>query len=224
MVLQAVGLVFVPSLESGIFFAIIPIFVKIIAAIFLGEVSGWRQNASMTLSVLSLIAMIVCGGASLTMRVDGAVILLISCVFMACSNVIMRHVRGSYGPLQIAFAVMTTGFLLCNLMALITGAKDGAPGAYWALFWDFRFMAASAYLGVLSSFVTILLMYYMVRALEAVKAAIFGNLGSAISVAAGAILLNERLYWYHVIFTALILVGVIGVSIAGMRQEPRGRK
>jgi multidrug transporter EmrE-like cation transporter len=53
--------------------------------------------------------------------------------------------------------------------------------------------------------------------MEAVKATIFGNLSTAISVVAGIAILGEPFAYYNIICTAVIIVGVIGVSAAGAK-------
>jgi drug/metabolite transporter (DMT)-like permease len=127
----------------------------------------------------------------------------------------MRRVRNQYSAGEIAVALAFVGFVTCNAIALTLAVKDGRLSEYFNAARDLRFLTATAYLGVLSTFFTGFLMGYMTKRLDAVKSTIFGNLASAISMAAGAIFLGEPLYWYYIVFTAFIIVGVVGVSVAG---------
>jgi drug/metabolite transporter (DMT)-like permease len=217
MILQAIGLLYASSVESGIFFAVIPVFVKVLASILIKEHATRKQNFFMCLSVGSLVAMIVCGAGDITMHANGAVILLAASLCMAFSNVFMRRVRNRRSAAEIAVALAFAGFVACNAVALFLALKGGGLREYFSVTHNLRFLAATAYLGVLSTFCTGFLMGYMTKRLEAVKAAVFGNMASAISVAAGAVFLREPLHWYHIVFTLFILAGVVGVSASGAR-------
>ena len=55
--------------------------------------------------------------------------------------------------------------------------------------------------------------------MEAAKGTIFGNVSTAISIVAGVVVLGEDLMWYHIVCTALIIAGVVGMSLSGRKKE-----
>jgi drug/metabolite transporter (DMT)-like permease len=213
MALQAIGLLFSTSVESGVIFAIIPIFAKLIAGIFLNESTSWKQNIFVCMSVAAVVTMFVLGAADVAVNLTGLTILLLSSVSMACSNVMMRYVRGICKPFEIALFVIAGGCLAFNLAAMAVGMKTGTLAHYLEPATHAGFLAASAYLGVPSTLVSILLMSYMLAHMSAVKATVFGNLSTAISIVAGVVMLREPLQLYHIICTALIIAGVVGLSL-----------
>jgi drug/metabolite transporter (DMT)-like permease len=216
MVLQTIGLVFSTSIESGIIFAIIPILAKIIASIFLKESTNWKQNIFVCMSVAAVITMFVLGASDITVNVAGMIILLLSSVSMALSNVMMRYVRGVYKPFEISFYITGGGCLIFNLATVVYGLSTGTLGNYFEPLSHVNFIIATAYLGIPSTLVSALIMAYMLAHMEAVKATIFGNLSTAISIVAGVIVLGEPLQLYHVVCTILIIAGVIGLSLPSM--------
>lgn len=216
MVFQTIGLVFSTSVESGIIFAIIPILAKIIAGVLLKEATSWKQNIFVCLSVAAVITMFVLGSTDISVNTTGLIILLISSLCMAVSNVMMRYVRTIYTPFEISFFITGGGCLLFNLATIVIGVKNGTLGDYLAPLSHMNFVIATAYLGVLSTLVSALLMAYMLANMEAVKATIFGNVSTAISIVAGVVVLGEPLQIYHIICTVLIIAGVIGLSLPSM--------
>jgi drug/metabolite transporter (DMT)-like permease len=221
MVLQTIGLVFSTSIESGIIFAIVPILAKIIASLFLKESTNWKQNIFVCLSVAAVITMFVLGASDITVNVLGLVILLLSSLSMALSNVMMRYVRGVYKPFEISFFITGGGCLIFNLATIVYGLKAGTLTNYFEPLSHIDFVIATAYLGIPSTLVSALIMAYMLAHMEAVKATIFGNLSTAISIVAGVIVLGEPLQLYHVICTILIIVGVIGLSLPSTAVKRR---
>lgn len=219
MALQALGLQFSTSIESGILFAVIPVFAKIIARFLIHEATNWKQNLFMTLSIVAVISMFILGATSVTINPIGILFLLISSICMAFSNVMMRYVRGSFRPYEIAFATAAGGCILFNIATLVWGLKTGSLEGYFAPLFHLEFFIAITYLAVLSTFLSNLIMSYMLANMEAMKATLFGNLSTAISILAGAVFLSEPLLYYHIICTALIIISVIGVSLPSMQSK-----
>lgn len=219
MVLQTIGLIFSTTIESGIIFAIIPIIAKVIASIFLKESTNWKQNIFVCMSVAAVITMFVLGASDITVNITGLVILLLSSVCMACSNVMMRYVRGVYKPFEISFFITGGGCFLFNLSTIVWGIKNGTLGNYLEPLTNLNFVLATAYLGILSTLISALIMAYMLAHMEAVKGTVFGNLSTAISIVAGVIVLGEPLQFYHIICTILIVAGVIGLSMPSMAKK-----
>ncbi len=222
MAFQALGLLFATSIESGIIFAIIPILAKIIAHYYLGEKGDWKQNAFICLSITAVIVMFVFSVQDFQgISVSGLILLFLSSFFMALSNVFMRGARREFSPYTIAFAIALGGCLLFNAVTLIMGAVRGEPLHYLAPLAHWEFILSMAFLGVLSTLVSSLLMAYMLAHMPAVKATIFGNLSTAISIVAGVVFLREPLFLYHVVCTALIIAGVVGTSLSGSPRPKR---
>lgn len=219
MILQAAGLVYTTSIVSGIIFALIPIIAKIIAGIFLAEKSTGLQNLFVLISVAALIFMILQDAGGIDANVVGILLLLLSSTSMAISNVFMRYVRRSYTPLEISFAISLLGFLAFNAVTVVWGIKNGNLSNYLELAGNPIFMLSTAYLGIFCTLITAFLMSYMLAHMEAVKATMFGNLSTAISLLAGVAILKEPLELYHIVCTLLILAGVAGVSIFGKRKS-----
>ncbi|MDD2189382.1 MAG: DMT family transporter [Eubacteriales bacterium] len=214
MALQTIGLVFATSIESGIIFAMVPILVKIMAGFFLKEQTNWKQNVFIFLSVAAVITMFILGAADITVNFIGLVILFVSSLLSAFSNIMMRYVRGTYTPFEITLFITGGGFIAFNLAAIIIGLNNGTLVNYFEPLTHISFIIAAAYLGLLSTLISSILNAYMLAHLQAVKGTIFGNLSTAITIVAGVVVLGEPLGIYHIICTILIIIGVAGLSMA----------
>lgn len=223
MILQAWGLTMATSVESGIVFAVIPVFAQIIAFFFLGERTTLLQTFFVLLSVTGVVVMYGWGAAGLgQMDPLGFFILLLSSLSLGASNVMMRYVRGEFGPLEVSSCIAVLGFAVFNLAALLLMLKEGLGAAwYLAPLLSGRaaaFVTAELYLGIPCLLLTSALTTYSFKYLTAVQGAIFGNLSVVISIFAGILLLREPFYIYHLFCTAMILAGVAGTSLAGRKS------
>ncbi|GAB1475606.1 DMT family transporter [Bacillota bacterium] len=222
MIFQVIGLRYSSSIESGIIFAIIPIFAKIIAQYYLGEKGDWKENIFVCLSIASVIAMFVFSATDFGgVNIQGILLLLLSSVLMALSNVLMRGVRRDFSPYSIAFAIALGGCLVFNAATIAAGIASGEPTGYFEPLRHWEFIVATAFLGIPSTLISSLLMAYMLANMEAVKATVFGNLSTGISIVAGVLFLKETLELYHIICTIFIIVGVIGTSMGSRRGVNR---
>ena len=89
-------------------------------------------------------------------------------------------------------------------------------------FTDYSF--AVVYLGVFSSVVAFLLLNFANTYLPVVKTTVFSNITTVVSVIAGMIFLDEKIYPSTIAAVLMILIGVIGVQISGMKTDSDMRK
>lgn len=222
MALQVVGLLYATSVEGAIFFAIIPIFVKILALFMLGEKSTKTENFFIALTVAALLLMIIMGATDITIHPIGIICLLLSSVSTALNNVYMRAARNEVTPIEITWGITLMGVIPFNIYVIVGHIINGdGITAYFRPLATPEVFIATFFLGVGCILLTAQLMSYMQSKLEAVKAAIFGNVSTTISIVAGVIILKEPLEWYHIVCTIGIIAGVVGLSFAKKPKEDK---
>jgi len=220
MALQVVGLAYSTSVEGSIMFALVPIIVKIIASFFLGEKSTWKENCFVGFTVAALVLMIAMGATDISIDPLGTVLLLLSSVSMALSNIFMRYTKDDYKPIEKTFAIVIMGFIAFNIAAVVKGfICDYTIVDYFQPLTIPHVFIAGGYLGIGCILLSAQLMSYMMTKMEAVKATIFGNVSTAISIVAGVVILGEPLRWYHLLCTVVIIAGVVGLSLSGGGED-----
>ncbi len=220
IVLQAIGINYSTSVEGGIIFAIIPIITMIIAAFLLKEKTSALQKIFVFMSVAGVILMIVSSTGNVGgLNLKGLIILFLSSLSMAFCNVFMRQIRRDFTPTEISFVIVVFCCLLVNGYVIGIGLQNGTLFQYFEPMLDWKFAVSVIYLGITCTFLTSLLISYMLAHMEAVKATLFGNLSTAISILAGVLIFKEPLTGYHLICTVLIIAGVMGTSVSG-RLKP----
>lgn len=224
MILQITAMFFATSVEGAIVFAVVPIFAKIIARIFLGEKSTILQNIFVVITVAALIVLIILEATNLTMSLTGIILMLAASISMAISNVFMRYVRGTFLPIEITRTIAIGGFVLFNIIVWIRAAIKGDVHSLLDPVTHPQFLISIAFLGIFCILLSAQFMAYMLAHMEIVQSTIFGNASTAISILAGAILLGEPLTIHHIVCALLILAGVIGLALAPAPAENSGKK
>lgn len=218
--LQTMGLVYATSSEGGIISAASPIFTLILATVFLKEKSTTWQRASIAASVAGVLYVALLKGASLDLaNLLGIVLLFLSALALSGYNVLARTLTKRFTNLELSVVMITISFLSYNTMAVFKHVRAGNLANYFTPLSQPSFLIAVVYLGVLSSLLSPLLTNFMLSKLEASRAGVFTNLGTIVTVFAGVVFLQERLYYYHIIGSLLIIGGVIGANFLTSKKE-----
>ncbi|WP_409297948.1 DMT family transporter [Peribacillus sp. SCS-26] len=211
---QAYGLKTVPSSEAGILFAVIPILTAVLASLFLKERTTLLQKASILLSVSGVIFIFFMKGSTVSLaNWSGLGFLLISCLSIAAYSVMARNLLKSFKPLEVTYFMLGVGFIFFNAIAVINHLRNGDLEAMFTPWGNAGFAAAILFLGILASFITSLLSNFVLSKIPASQMSVFSNLSTVISIIAGAAFLNEKVYYYHIIGSTLIILGVIGTNL-----------
>ncbi|WP_101773301.1 DMT family transporter [Peptostreptococcus faecalis] len=210
---QMFGLNLISSSEAGIIQAMIPIFTFLLAKYFLGEKANFLQEISLILSVVGVIYIFINTGVSFKSNSTiGIIFILISTFSSACYIVMARKKTEKYSTLELSYVMIFCGMVLFNILSISQRAYLGNLPTYFSAFTSTSFVVSILYLGILSSVVTSVLSNFVLSKIEASKMSVFGNLSTLITMFAGVILLNERLYFYHIIGAILIIVGILGTN------------
>ncbi len=210
---QTFGLQYASSSEAGIILASAPVFTLILASFFLGEKSTTLQKISVVVSVVGVIYITLMKSSSFEINnIKGIVLLLLSALSFSGYSVMARVLTKDFSSTELSVMMITISFLVFNLIALIKNLMNGTLNTFFTPLSNPGFLISIVYLGVLSSLVTSLLINYILSKIEASKMSVFSNLGTVISIVAGVVFLNEKIFYYHIIGSILIVGGVIGTN------------
>jgi drug/metabolite transporter (DMT)-like permease len=222
---QVFGLVYTSSSEAGIVQAIVPIFTLVLSSLLLKEKSTVTQKLAISLSVFGVMYMMYMNG------IDGRAgmllglgLILLSTISQSLYQVFARRLTQDYSLIIITYQLTLLGFIVFNGLSLSNHLINGSISEFLNPFGYFEYVLAILYLGVLSTLVTSYLSTYSLSILPAFQASIFGNLTTVITILAGIILLDESIFYYHVIGTVLIITGVVGVNYFGNKNENRSEQ
>ena len=208
---ETYGIMYTSSSYSGMIVATIPIFVAIFAIIFIREYPTKVQALFIAASVIGVIFIIFMDTQSITgVSPLGILFLLVAVIGAAGYNILSRIASSSYSPVRTTWVMMVVGAVVFNTIAIIQHANAGQISMYLQPLPEH--WRAVTYLGVFSSVTAFFLYNFVLSKVTATQGSIFANMVTVIAIAAGVIFLNEAVYWYYLIGTALILAGVWGTN------------
>lgn len=219
---QAFGLKLTQSSEAGILLAVGPVLTMILASYFLKERTTILQKLSIILSVVGVVYITIKKGSSFEFsNMKGILLLLISVLSFAIYSVMARRLTQDFSSLELSYVMIGISFVSFNVLAIGRHLIFGNIVDFIQPLIHVEFIISILYLGVLSSFVTSFLTNFVLSKIEASKMSVFSNLATVISVVAGVVFLKEEIFYYHIVGSILIILGVIGVNLFGEKETPR---
>ena len=217
---QTFGLKYTQSTDAGILSAVTPIITVIIAGYFLKERTSLYQKMAILLSVAGVIFIFLMKGNTLDLsNTLGMGFILLSCIATASYTSMTRSIADEYTPGEMSFFMMGTGCVLFNIAAVSSHIQKGNLQEFFLPWSSMSFVISTLYLGVLASLVTSMLSNIILTKIKASQMSVFANLSTVITIAAGAVILNERITLYDLIGSFLIIIGVIATNYFGGRAE-----
>ncbi len=215
------GLNYTTAINAGLIIALMPIITMILARFMLHEPMGRWQAVGSAIAFVGMTVIIVAGDLETLLRRDlnlGELWIVLAAVCFAVYTVLLRRARFTLEPLP--------------LLVVLLGAATLAalPFNVWEILHDERTALDAG--GLLALTYTAIpggaLMYYFynrsVEALGAGKAGVFLYLPPIFIAGLAYVLLGERLHLYHLAGAAVILAGVLLVTlIKPETPAPSGR-
>ncbi|SDC01482.1 MULTISPECIES: DMT family transporter [unclassified Candidatus Frackibacter] len=218
---ETLGIKMTSSSEAGMMIALIPVFVTILAAIFLNERPSKKQLVFILISVIGVLFIILMKGSlEVSGQLTGIFILLGAVISAGIFNILSRKSSLQFKPLEITYIMMWIGAIFFNIVALTQHYIQGNLVNYFQPLGDTSILIAILYLGGLSSVIAFFLLNFMLSKIEASRSAVFTNLTTIISIIGGVVFRNEPFYWFHIIGGIMILLGVWGTNYYG-NYEPK---
>ena len=223
MILQILAMFFATAIEGAIVYAMVPIFAKIIGRVVLGEKSTRLQMFFVVMTVTALIILIILNATDINLNVTGLAIMTVSSISMACQNVSARYVRGVFRPIEITMTIAIGGSAIFISASIIRAIFRGSADFLIEPLRHPDFIIWVSFLGIFCILLSAQFMAFMLAHMEIVQSTIFNSASTLVSIIAGALILGEPLMWYHFLCGAIILAGVIGLTLAPSVESNAGK-
>ncbi len=208
---ETTGIMLTSASYTGMIIAAIPIVVAIFSAAVLQEYPNRMQVFFIISSVSGVMFIVFMDNQSIEgVNPLGTLALLGAVAAAACYNIASRKASATYSPLQTTWVMMIVGAVSFNAIAITQSIIADEITLYFAPLTEL--WLSVLYLGVASSVAAFFLFNYVLSKVPATQGAVFVNMVTVVAIAAGVIFMGESIYWYHLIGTAAILLGIWGTN------------
>lgn len=145
----------------------------------------------------------------------GILLLFLTCVAFAGYSVLARSILKNFTLVETSYFILGVGLAVFLVSSVTVHMIAGSLDSFLSPLANVTFITTILYLGLLASLFTTLSTNYILSRITATKMSVFANLSTIFSIAAGAIFLAEKITFYHIIGSLLIITGVIGTNYFG---------
>jgi drug/metabolite transporter (DMT)-like permease len=208
---ETFGLAKTTSGEAGMMIALIPIFVTILSSFILKERPNIVQIGFIILSVTGVVFIqVMKSSEGLSYSFVGFLLLLGAVLSAAMFNIASRKASLVLTPVEVTYFMMMLGALAFNIIYVTQLTVQGNIVGYFTNVMHFEVILPILYLGLIASIFGFALVNYALSKAPAHITSIYANLSTLVAVAAGAMILGEKLEYYHLIGSLMIVSGVYG--------------
>ena len=212
---QTLGMKYVSTSESGIINALAPIITFIIASIMLHEHITIKQALFMILSVFGVVFINCMNGLNTNnYNFFGISMIIISVIAISFYSVLIKQLSSLYSAFNIAAVLNFVGFIFFNIVSLVIHSKSGTISNFFTPFSNLTYVILVLFLGICCSLITAILNAYALKNLPSVTIGLLNNLSTIVSILAGVLILNDSLYWHHILGIIVVLIGTIGFNFS----------
>ena len=207
--LQMLGINRLTGSASSLLGAMNPIFIPILAALFLHERITPAKIACVALSMAGVVVIVDVDG---TVDASGALLMLTSVFLWSTASIIIRRVSGRYDPMQIALIAILCALPFTGGWSLIE--LQSAPCSF-----TLESVLAVLYMGVLGTAVTHSLWNYSLRVMDASFCSMFYPMQPLVSSILGVLFLHEAVTPGFVIGALMICCGIVAAVISAKPRK-----
>lgn len=207
--LQMLGINRLTGSVSSLLGAMNPIFIPILAALFLHERITPAKIACVALSMAGVVVIV---GVDGTVDASGALLMLASVFLWSTASIIIRRVSGRYDPMQIALIAFLCALPFTGGWSLIE--LQSAPCSF-----TLESVLAVLYMGVLGTAVTHSLWNYSLRVMDASFCSMFYPMQPLVSSILGVLFLHEAVTPGFVIGALMICCGIVAAVISAKPRK-----
>ena len=207
--LQMLGINRLTGSVSSLLGAMNPIFIPILAALFLHERITPAKIACVALSMAGVVVIV---GVDGTVDASGALLMLASVFLWSTASIIIRRVSGRYDPMQIALIAILCALPLTGGWSLIE--LQSTPCSF-----TLESVLAMLYMGVLGTAVTHSLWNYSLRVMDASFCSMFYPMQPLVSSILGVLFLHEAVTPGFVIGALMICCGIVAAVISAKPRK-----
>jgi drug/metabolite transporter (DMT)-like permease len=195
--------------------ATLPAFGLVFAHLYLpGERLNWTKIGGVVLGVCG-VGVVFSNQLAIAGRLAlaGCVALILSAMFAAYSNVLVKKYGKHLDPAILAAGQMFFGLLLLLAVGI---SLEGNPTRFH---WTPIALIALVYLAVVGSVIAFLLYYWLVLNMDVTKSMLIALVTPVVAVLLGMIVLDEQIGWRTLAGGAMIMLGIAFIVVRRAKKE-----
>lgn len=222
MVLETLGITMTTSITAGVILSLPPVFSTIFEVLILKEHSSNLKKFFLALGIVGVIYIAVNTNSSDGKDTVLGILLLVAAVASGCLyGVFSRKSASHFSPFEVSYVACMMAATVFNGVNVIRHCFKGDLLHYFDPYFNLENMIGFVFLAILSTVIAASMNNFALGRLQVTTVTAFGGISTFVTIAIGCLVGKERLYGFHLVGLALILIRMIGVSWISIRSEQK---
>ena len=223
-ILETTSTSYAPTSQIAMYNSMLPIVMLIFSALINKEYPTRRQLGFVLVCVAGVFIANMVEPDVTGMTKLGLILIIGTNVAVAINRVLVRRASAVFTPFEIIYITTGMGALLFNLISVGRSAAAGTLPAYFDGLVCPEFAVAVLYMGIGSCVIAFLSMTYASANLPFAVYASTCTLSTVVAIISGIFLLHETFTAVQAVGTAVILVGIVGISLSYDKKDAEGNR
>ena len=223
-ILETTSTSYAPTSQIAMYNSMLPIVMVIFSALINKEYPTRRQLGFVLVCVAGVFIANMVEPDVTGMTKLGLILIIGTNVAVAINRVLVRRASAVFTSFEIIYITTGMGALLFNLISVGRSAAAGTLPAYFDGLVCPEFAVAVLYMGIGSCVIAFLSMTYASANLPFAVYASTCTLSTVVAIISGIFLLHETFTAVQAVGTAVILVGIVGISLSYDKKDAEGNR
>ena len=223
-ILETTSTSYAPTSQIAMYNSMLPIVMLIFSALINKEYPTRRQLGFVLVCVAGVFIANMVEPDVTGMTKLGMILIIGTNVAVAINRVLVRRASAVFTSFEIIYITTGMGALLFNLISVGRSAAAGTLPAYFDGLVCPEFAVAVLYMGIGSCVIAFLSMTYASANLPFAVYASTCTLSTVVAIISGIFLLHETFTAVQAVGTAVILVGIVGISLSYDKKDAEGNR
>ena len=220
MFFETTGYTMTTAVTAGVIISLMPIFACMWESLILKENTTFMQKVFLVLGVVGVIYIAVNTNTNDGKNsIAGIICLVIATVSGPLHLVFSRQSLKVFKPFEVTYFACLFGTVIFNGINIVKHLWQGNILDYFAPYFVPENIVGFIMLSIISTIVATAMNNFSMSRLQASTVAAFSGVSTMVTILVGVVFLNERLYYFHYIGFALILIRMIGVSYIAIKKD-----
>ena len=225
MFFETFGISMTTGITAGVILSLLPISSCICESLILKEKTTAIQKLFLGIGIAGVIYIAVNTNTSDgSNSIFGILFLVLAIASGALFMVFSRRSSSDFKPMEITYFSCMLGMVVFNAINIVRHLFRGDILSYFKPYFNLENMVGFIFLAIISTIIATGMNNFALGHMQVSTMSAFGGVSTMVTIAAGVLFNNEKLFPFHVIGLVLIVIRMVGVSYIAIRKESRGKK
>lgn len=220
MFFETLGISMTTGVTAAVILSLIPISSCICESIILKEKTTFMQKVFLALGIIGVIYISAKTNTSDGENtVSGIVFIVLAVISGSLFMVFSRKSSTHFNSMEVTYFSAMLGMVAFNLVNIVRHLINGDITEYFMPLFNLQNLIGFIFLAVVSTIVATGMNNFALSKIQTSTSSAFSGLSTVVTIIIGVIFANEKLYYFHFIGMALILIRMIGVSYISLKKQ-----